>query len=78
MDFPHTPITVLYKMTGKLFTPVMIIGQMVIPFYVAYIIINIKEGSNEKKNKYFYITIYNVNTCSHRLPASETRNHITR
>ena len=44
----------------------------------AYIIINIKEVSNEKKNKYFYITIYNVNTCSHRLPASETRNHITR
>ena len=46
--------------------------------YVAYLIIYINEGSNEKKNKYFYITIYNVNTCSHRLPASETRNHITR
>lgn len=48
MDFPHTPITVLYKMTGKLFTPVMIIGQMVIPFYVAYIIIKLLNKYKEK------------------------------
>lgn len=39
MDFPNTPITILYKLTGNLFTPIMIIGQMIVPYYSVYFII---------------------------------------
>ena len=35
-DFPNTPIGVIYKYTGKLFTPFMILIQTVGPFYVIY------------------------------------------
>ena len=48
MDFPNTPITILYKLTGKLFTPMMIIGQMIIPFYAVYIIIELFNKYKEK------------------------------
>lgn len=43
MDFPNTPITILYKLTGKLFTPIMIIGQMIVPYYCVYFIIKLME-----------------------------------
>lgn len=42
-DFPNTPITILYKLTGDLFTPIMIIGQMTIPYYIMYWIIKMIE-----------------------------------
>ena len=35
-DFPNTPISVIYKYTGKLFMPFMILIQTVGPFYVIY------------------------------------------
>ena len=35
-DYPGTPIHVLYKLTGSLFTPFVIIAQATIPFYIAY------------------------------------------
>lgn len=35
-DYPSTPIHLLYKMTGVLFTPFVIITQATIPFYIAY------------------------------------------
>lgn len=35
-DFPGTPITILYHLTGKLFTPTMIICQMTLPFLLVY------------------------------------------
>ena len=35
-DFPGTPLTILYHLTGKLFTPIMIISQMTLPFLVVF------------------------------------------
>lgn len=35
-DFPGTPLTILYHLTGKFFTPVMIISQMTLPFWIVY------------------------------------------
>ena len=35
-DYPDTPIHLLYKMTGVLFTPFVIIAQATIPFYITY------------------------------------------
>lgn len=35
-DFPNTPIGTIYKYTGQLFTPFMILIQTVGPFYVVY------------------------------------------
>lgn len=39
-DFPGTPLTILYHLCGKLFTPVMIISQMTLPFLVVYFLKN--------------------------------------
>lgn len=38
-DFPGTPIHYIYEISGNLFTPIMIIGQMTLPFLVIYYII---------------------------------------
>lgn len=35
-DFPASPITILYKLTGKAFPIVMTVGQMTLPFYLIY------------------------------------------
>lgn len=40
-DFPNTPITILYHLTGKLFTPLMIVIQMTLPFLIVYKLTNI-------------------------------------
>ena len=42
-DFPGTPLTILYHLTGKLFTPVMIVTQMTLPFLVVYWVQKEKE-----------------------------------
>lgn len=49
-NFPGTLIEVVYKLTngGILFTAVMIIGQMTLPFYVSYYLIK-RLQSNEKE-----------------------------
>ncbi len=57
-DFPGTPIEVLYKITngGILFTIIMIIIQMTVPFYVSYYVIKlIQHIKDKKKNQYIYI-----------------------
>ena len=43
-DFPGTPLTILYHLAGKFFTPIMIIAQMTLPFLVVYSV-------EKKKNK---------------------------
>ena len=48
-DFPGTPLTILYHLTGKLFTPIMIISQMTLPFLVVYSVEN-KKMSKLSKN----------------------------
>ncbi|MCI8486701.1 MAG: hypothetical protein HFJ20_06490 [Clostridia bacterium] len=35
-DFPASPITILYRITGKAFPIVMITCQMTLPFYIVY------------------------------------------
>lgn len=40
-NFPGNPIEIIYKYTGKLFTPIMCIAQMTLPFYIVY---GIKEA----------------------------------
>lgn len=47
-DFPGTPITLVYKYTGRLFTPIMCIAQMTLPFYIVYGILKL---INRSKNK---------------------------
>lgn len=38
-NFPGTPIEPIYRITGPLFTPLMIVGQMTVPFYFVYLIV---------------------------------------
>lgn len=40
-NFPNTPVDILYRATGKFFTSVMILIQILCPFYVMYLIIHI-------------------------------------
>lgn len=52
-NFPGTPIEVIYNSTGALFTPVVSIAQMTLPFYTIYSMKwikykIIKEQKNEK------------------------------
>ena len=35
-DFPGTPISIIYHYTGKLFTPIMVIVQMTLPFLIVW------------------------------------------
>ena len=49
-DFPGTPITILYHLTGKLFTPIMIISQMTLPFVLVY---GLVKSVKLKKNSVF-------------------------
>ena len=51
-NFPDTPIEVIYIMTGQLFTPVVSVCQMTLPFYVIYGIkkITIRRLSKNEKN----------------------------
>ena len=48
-NFPRTPIEPVYKFTGKLFTPLMIVGQMLLPFYIPYFCIWLFSKNNKKK-----------------------------
>lgn len=42
-NFPNTIIEVIYNFMGKLFTPYMIVGQCIVPFYVVFIINKIRD-----------------------------------
>lgn len=35
-DFPDNPLTILYHLSGPLFTPIMVIGHMTLPYYAIY------------------------------------------
>ena len=35
-NFPGTPLEILYNLVGPLYTPIMVIGQMFLPFLVVY------------------------------------------
>ena len=55
-DFPGTPIHIIYKFTGPLFTFVMSVGQMTLPFYIVYGITKLinkfklkQKNANEEK-----------------------------
>jgi len=48
-NFPGTPIEILYNISGKLFTPIMVILQATGPFYVVYGIKNIVYKCVRKK-----------------------------
>lgn len=41
-DFPGTPITIIYKLTGKLFPIIMSLAQMTLPFLLIYGLLNVK------------------------------------
>ena len=47
-DFPGTPLTILYHLTGKLFTPIMIISQMTLPFLVVF---SVEKRKNNIENE---------------------------
>lgn len=47
-DFPGTPITIIYKLTGKYFTIFMELAQMFLPFYAVYGILKIRDGRQAK------------------------------
>lgn len=46
-NFPRTPVELLYNGLGPLFTPVMCIGQMTLPFYIVYGILKLIERRNK-------------------------------
>lgn len=52
-NFPGTPLEILYKLTngGFLYTLVMILSQMTLPFYVPYYYIKKKEEMQKEENK---------------------------
>lgn len=55
-NFPNTPIELFYNLTGRWFTPLMILIQMFIPFYFVYGIIKRKE----KKEGAFFTEQENI------------------
>ena len=52
-DFPGTPITIIYKLTGKHFTAFMEIAQMFLPFYAVYGILKIRDKRKTKLQGWF-------------------------
>lgn len=46
-NFPGTAIEILYKLTGKFFTIIMMVGQATVPFYIIYGMKNIIGKKNE-------------------------------
>ena len=51
-NFPNTFINVIYVVCGKLFTPVMILGQATLPFWIVYEITNLIKKENENAINY--------------------------
>lgn len=48
-NFLGTPIEIIYKYTGRLFTLVMSVGQMTLPFYCVYEVIKIRKEAKRKE-----------------------------
>ena len=51
-NFPNTFVNVIYVAFGKLFTPVMILGQATLPFWFVYEITNLIKKENENAINY--------------------------
>ena len=51
-NFPNTFVNVIYVISGKLFTPVMILGQATLPFWIVYEITNLIKKENENAINY--------------------------
>ena len=51
-NFPNTFVNVIYVVCGKLFTPVMILGQATLPFWIVYEITNLIKKENENAINY--------------------------
>lgn len=54
-NFPGTPITIIYKLTGPLFTIIMCLAQMFLPFYCVYGILCFKKNLSIKKGEFDFI-----------------------
>lgn len=50
-NFPNTPIEFIYDATGRWFTPLMILGQMFLPFYVVYGIVKKFESIKSERRE---------------------------
>lgn len=58
-NFPGMPIEIIYNLTGKLYTLVMSVAQMTLPFYIVYFAnktiynsVRKKRGIENEKNIY--------------------------
>ena len=49
-NFPGMPIEIIYNATGPLFTLVMSLGQMTLPFYMVYGIVKWREKELNVEN----------------------------
>lgn len=50
-DFPGTPVTILYHLAGKWFTPIMIIIQMTLPFIIVFLTLKMIDKCKYKNVK---------------------------
>lgn len=50
-DFPGSPVTIIYKLTGKLFPLVVLLAQMILPFYTVIGIKNVIKKITVKKEQ---------------------------
>lgn len=48
-NFPGTPIEIIYNISGKYFTLIMSLGQMILPFYIVYEVV--KTNGEKRKIK---------------------------
>lgn len=53
-DFPNSPVSILYNWAGKMFTPIMILLQMVVPFVGVYGILKLKNRYGIKNTPQYY------------------------
>lgn len=49
-DFPNTPVSIIYNLSGKLFTTLMLLVHSILPFYIVYIALK-KIQTAEINNK---------------------------
>ena len=50
-NFPGMPIEIIYNLTGKLYTLVMSVAQMTLPFYIVYFAKKTIYNSVRKKRR---------------------------
>ena len=50
-NFPGTPIEIIYNISGKYFTLIMSLGQMILPFYIVYEVVKQMKKNEELKEQ---------------------------